>query len=80
MPPSQPSGLTRRTLRRPATYAGPAAASVPVAFLIAAPPASSSISLPSDVAPTPPVLGRMQRWGALLGAAIGGRYAKRTRR
>ena len=62
-----------------------------IAFLIAAPPDPSRISLPSGVEPTPQLLGSMQLWGALLGAAMaiaiaiacgaaGGWYAKRTRR
>ena len=62
-----------------------------IAFLIAAPPDASRILLPSGVEPTPQLLGSMQLWGALLGAAMaigiaiacgaaGGWYAKRTRR
>ena len=50
----------------------------------------SRISLPSGVEPIPQLLGSMQLWGALLGAAMaiaiatacgagGGWYAKRTR-
>lgn len=62
-----------------------------IAFLIAAPPDPTRVSLPRGVEPTPQVLGSIQLWGALLGAAmtvaigaiagaIGGWYAKRTLR
>lgn len=60
-----------------------------IAFFIAAPPDPSRITLPTGVEPTPQVLGSLQLWGALLGAATaiaiatacgaaGGWYAKRT--
>ncbi len=61
-----------------------------IAFFIAAPPDASSVTIPQGVEVTSQVLGSVQLWGTVTGAAltvllgviagaIGGWYAHRTR-